>query len=202
MSLALWIKGLIIGFSIAAPVGPIGVLCIRRTLAAGRWAGLLTGLGAATADAVYGAVAAGGVTGAAAVFSMLESPLRLGGGLFLILLGIRTFLAQPKAGAGEADRVGLVSCFVSTFFLTLTNPATIISFGAVFAVLGLSGDGPSWSSAGLLTAGVFSGSALWWLLLSGGIGLIGRRIDHRGMVWINRLSGAVLMAFGAGAGLA
>ena len=196
MTLPLWLKGIIIGFSIAAPVGPIGILCIRRTLSEGRLAGFLTGLGAASADAVYGSIAVFGVTAAAAFFSIIEVPLRLGGGIFLAYLGVKTFMAKPGGETESVSRGGFLSCYASTFFLTLTNPATIISFGAVFAALGLVAGDSDYFSAAFMVVGIFLGSALWWLVLSGGVGLLGSRINYRGMTWINRLAGTVLTAFG------
>jgi LysE type translocator len=124
----LFLRGLVIGFSIAAPVGPIGVLCIRRTLADGRAAGFFSGLGAATADALYGAVAAFGLTAISSVLIGQATWLRLGGGLFLCYLGIKTFLARPAAEATPARATGLIGAYVSTLLLTLANPTTILSF--------------------------------------------------------------------------
>jgi len=189
------LRGLLIGFSIAAPVGPIGVLCIRRTLAAGRATGLAVGLGAATADAVYGAIAGFGLTAVSSLLVRQQGVLRLVGGLFLCYLGVRTFLASPARDAARAGGAGLLGAFTSTFGLTLANPATILSFVAVFAGLGIAGAG-SWREATVLVAGVFLGSALWWLLLSGAVGALRSRLDLRALRWINRLSGLVLLGFG------
>jgi len=141
MGLATLLRGLVIGFSIAAPVGPIGVLCIRRTLADGRATGLAVGLGAAAADAVYGAIAGFGLTAVSSLLVRQQGILRLVGGLFLCYLGVRTFLARPADRAARAGGAGLVGAFTSTFGLTLTNPATILSFVAVFAGLGIAGRG-------------------------------------------------------------
>jgi threonine/homoserine/homoserine lactone efflux protein len=136
-----FLRGLGLGFAIAAPVGPIGVLCIRRTLADGRLVGFVTGLGAATADATYGAVAAFGVSAVTSLLVGLRLWIHLLGALFLAWLGVRTLLARPavKAATPTAPaRAGLLTAWASTVMLTLTNPATIISFAAVFAGLGLS----------------------------------------------------------------
>jgi threonine/homoserine/homoserine lactone efflux protein len=195
MDLPVVVRGLIVGFSIAAPVGPIGVLCIRRTLAEGRLAGLSVGLGAAAADAVYGAVAGFGLTAVSALLVRQQGALRLLGGLFLCYLGLRTALAAPAASAAGARGGGLLGAFASTFGLTLTNPATILSFVAIFAGLGIAGAG-SWADAGLLVLGVFLGSALWWLFLSGVVAAVRARLDGAAARWINRLSGLVLLAFG------
>jgi threonine/homoserine/homoserine lactone efflux protein len=192
------VRGLVIGFSIAAPVGPIGVLCIRRTLADGRATGLAVGLGAATADAVYGAIAGFGLTAVSALLVRQQGVLRLVGGLFLCYLGLRTFLARPAEQAARAGGAGLIGAFTATFGLTLANPATILSFVAVFAGLGIAGAG-SWREATVLVAGVFLGSALWWLMLSGVVGALRTRLELTALRWVNRVSGAVLLAFGVAA---
>jgi threonine/homoserine/homoserine lactone efflux protein len=196
MDTSLLLQGLLIGFSIAAPVGPIGVLCIRRTLAQGRAAGLASGLGAATADAVYGCIAGFGLTFISGLLISQQSWLKLLGGAFLCYLGIRTLLAQPAERAASAAGLGLAGAYTSTFFLTLTNPTTILSFVAVFAGLGLASMGGDYAAAVVLVLGVFVGSALWWLLLSGGVGLLRARFDTRAMRWVNRISGVVITAFG------
>jgi threonine/homoserine/homoserine lactone efflux protein len=195
MALKFLFKGVIIGFSIAAPVGPIGVLCIRRSLAEGRRIGLATGLGAATADAAYGCVAGFGLTVISSFLVGQRFWLSLIGGLFLCYLGIRTFMSEPSEQPAEVRGGGLLSAYLSTLFLTLTNPMTILSFVAVFAGFGL-GASPDYLSASILVAGVFVGSALWWLLLSSGVALFRERVNAGWMLAINRLSGGVILAFG------
>ena len=192
----LFIKGLIIGFSIAAPVGPIGVLCIRRTLTGGRLAGLLSGLGAATADAVYGSIAGFGLTVIAGFLMRQQSWLSLVGGLFLCYLGLKTLLAAPAESPASAKNEGLMASYASTFLLTLTNPATILSFTAIFAGLGLANAAGSYASATILVLGVFAGSALWWLVLSGGVSLFRTRFTPGRLRWVNRLSGIIISGFG------
>jgi threonine/homoserine/homoserine lactone efflux protein len=195
VDLPVFARGLLIGFSIAAPVGPIGVLCIRRTLADGRGMGLAVGLGAATADAVYGAIAGFGLTAISTLLVRQQGVLRVVGGLFLCYLGVRTFLARPADRPAQARGAGLAGAFVATLGLTLTNPATILSFVAVFAGLGIAG-AASWREATVLVGGVFLGSALWWLLLSGTVGVLRSRVDAAALRWINRFSGLVLGTFG------
>lgn len=198
MDFLFFLRGLALGFAIAAPVGPIGVLCIRRTLADGRLVGFVTGLGAATADATYGAVAAFGVSTVTSALVGLRTWIHLLGALFLAWLGLRTLLARPAVKAATAAvpaRAGLLAAWASTVALTLTNPATIISFAAVFAGLGLVGVG--YTVAGLTVAGVFCGSALWWLLLSGGVSLLRSRFDARAMRIVNFASGLLLLGFAA-----
>ncbi|MCB0231048.1 MAG: LysE family transporter, partial [Anaerolineae bacterium] len=178
---------------------PIGVLCIRRTLAEGRLAGFVTGLGAATADTVYGAVAAFGLTAVSAFLVSQQDWLRLIGGAFLLYLGIRTFLTRPMPQTAVRDDKSsrtLAGDYASTFLLTITNPLTIISFAAVFAGLGLGSGYDDLGSALLLVAGVFTGSALWWLLLSGGVSLLRGRITENGLRWVNRVSGVIITVFG------
>ncbi len=194
-----FLRGLLLGFSIAAPVGPIGLLCIRRTLADGRWFGLASGLGAATADALYGSVAAFGLAAVSSVLVNQQGWLRLVGGLFLLYLGVRTFLAKPDSQEAAAQGRGLAGAYFSTFLLTLTNPLTILSFTAMFAGLGFGGAQTGWLQALWLVVGVFTGSALWWLLLSGGVGLLRERFSPAAMAWVNRFSGAIIAGFGAAA---
>ena len=196
MDLPLLLRGLIIGFSIAAPVGPIGVLCIRRTLADGRVAGLISGLGAASADAVYGCVAGFGLTFVSNFLVSQQLWLSLIGGLFLCYLGIKTFLSKPSEQAVSVASRGLPGAYASTFLLTLTNPMTILSFAAIFAGLGLANASGEYASAGILVLGVFLGSAAWWLLLSGGVGLFREKFNTGAMRWVNRISGAVIAVFG------
>jgi threonine/homoserine/homoserine lactone efflux protein len=190
------LKGLIIGFSIAAPVGPIGVLCIRRTLADGRAAGLVSGLGAATADAIYGCIAGFGLTFISSVLISQQPWLRLIGGAFLCYLGVKTLLARPAEQAALAEGNGLLGAYASTFLLTLTNPLTILSFVAIFAGLGAAGAGGNYIAATMLVCGVFIGSALWWLILSGGVSIFRSRFDGRALRWVNRISGIIIAAFG------
>lgn len=195
--LHLW-QGIIIGFSIAAPVGPVGVLCIRRTLVYGRVSGLFSGLGAATADALYGCVAAFGLTAISGPLLQQQHRLELAGGVFLCYLGVKTFLAAPSARPVGENRGGssLAAAYGSTFLLTLTNPATILSFAAVFTGLGLLNSGRTPNAAVALVAGVFSGSALWWLVLSGGVSIFREQCTARRLRWVNRASGVVIGGFG------
>jgi threonine/homoserine/homoserine lactone efflux protein len=190
------------GLAIAAPVGAIGVLCIRRTLAGGWPLGLATGLGAATADAVYGAIAAFGITAVSATLLGIRGWMQVVGGAFLVYLGARAFLERPRDLAAEAPKPsGLAGAWSSTFVLTLGNPMTIMSFAAVFAGLGVgaAASGAVVGGAVALVAGVFSGSALWWVFLSVSVGLVRHRLDATAMRWVNRGSGLVIGAFGIAA---
>ncbi len=197
MDASLLIKGVILGLSIAAPVGPIGVLCIRRTLAQGQLVGLVSGLGAATADVVYGCLAGLGLTLVSDVLVKQQGWLRLVGGLFLIYLGVKTFLTRPAEKAAQAQGRGLLGAYGSTLALTLTNPMTILSFVAILAGAGVGQGGGDYLSAGVFVLGVFIGSALWWLTLSTGVGLFRHRFTPQAMQWVNRISGAIILLFGA-----
>jgi threonine/homoserine/homoserine lactone efflux protein len=190
------LKGLFIGFSIAAPVGPIGLLCIRRTLAEGRTFGLVSGLGAATADAIYGCIAGFGLTFISTFLISQQVWFRVIGGLFLCYLGLKAFLSRPVEQMASAKRNGLMGAYASTFFLTLTNPMTILSFAAIFAGLGVASTSGNYVSAGVLVLGVFSGSALWWLLLSGGVSFFQAKFNLRELKWVNRISGILILLFG------
>lgn len=196
MHIVFFLRGLIIGLSIAAPVGPIGVLCIRRTLTEGRISGLISGLGAATADALYGSIAAFGLTFISNILITQQGWIRLIGGVFLCFLGLKTFLSPPARQAGHVKGHGLVGAYVSTFFLTLTNPMTILSFAAIFAGLGVGSETANYLFAGILVLGVFIGSALWWLILSNGVSLMGKKIESRRLRWVNRISGIIITVFG------
>ena len=184
------------GFAVAAPVGPIGLLCIQRTLQDGRIYGLATGLGAATADAFYGLIAAFGLTFIASFFLDQQNWIALLGGLYLCFLGVRVFRSAPASMTEPQDRGGLLGAYATTFLLTLTNPVTILSFIAIFAGLGLAQGSQDYLAAAILVLGVFCGSAAWWLLLSGGFSLIRRKVNTRSMIWVNRFSGAIIVAFG------
>ncbi|MDD2694785.1 MAG: LysE family transporter [Anaerolineales bacterium] len=201
MSVDFFLKGLVIGFSIAAPVGVIGVLCIRRTLLEGRLNGFVSGLGAATADAFYGALAGFGLTIVSDFLIGQQFLIRLAGGVFLLALGVKTFFGRPKALDEQVrvEKQSLVWAYASTLLLTLTNPLTILSFVAIFAGLGLGAGSDTIASALSMVVGVFSGSALWWLFLSGFVGVFRKRLGPTALVWINRLSGAVITAFGCAA---
>lgn len=199
MSLDFFLKGIVLGFSIAAPVGPIGVLCIRKTLQFGRSSGFFSGLGAASADAVYAIIAAFGLTIVSNFLLAGQLWLRLIGGLFLLYLGWKTFVAKPILQSKDVPHTTLLNDFVSTFFLTATNPMTILSFLAIFAGLGLSNIQGDYTQGSVLVLGVFLGSAIWWLVLSEGVTLFRKKVSQNVMIWINRIAGLIILGFGIGA---
>lgn len=193
----LFVRGALIGLAIAAPVGPIGVLCIRRTLADGRLTGFISGLGAATADLFYGLIAVLGLTALADLLVGVSFWSRLIGGLFLCYLGLRTLLAQPAERPTEVNGRGLMAAYLSTLFLTLTSPATIIAFTAIFAGLGAGSVADSYLEGVVLASGVSAGSALWWLFLSSTTGMLRSRITPELLRWINVIAGLIILGFGA-----
>lgn len=197
MDTSFLVRGLLIGFSVAAVVGPIGILCIQRTMSNGFLYGFVTGLGAATADAIYGSIAGLGLTLIAAFLISQNGWIHLIGGLFLLYLGIKTLLSRPaEQGAVTARTSNFFGAYASTLLLTLTNPQTIISFAAIFAGLGVGTTKNSALAAFLVIGGVFIGSGLWWLLLAGGVTLLRSRITPAWFVWINRIAGCVIVLFG------
>jgi threonine/homoserine/homoserine lactone efflux protein len=199
MESSLFIKGFIIGFSIAAPVGPIGILCIQRTLSGGNLQGFVSGLGAATADALYGFIAAFGLTFISNFLVDQSIWFRLVGGLFLCYLGVRAFLKKPQEQTVSVANSTNLSAYGTTFFLTLTNPMTILFFAGIFAGLGIVSESIHYASAGLMVIGVFAGSAAWWLLLSGATGLFRSKISEGKLALVNKISGFVILAFGVAA---
>lgn len=196
--ISLFFKGLVIGFTVAAPVGPLGVLCIRRTLSFGRTSGFLTGLGVATADALYGCIAGFGLTLITSFLIGYKNYIGLVGGLFLCYLGWRTIRPKKAAVQEMPDPKGLVTTYLSTFFLTLTNPMTILSFVAIFAGLGAVSS-TDFLAPVFLVSGVFCGSALWWLLLSTGIDLLKSKAANINLGIINTVSGVIIFLFGLNA---
>jgi threonine/homoserine/homoserine lactone efflux protein len=191
------LKGVLVGILIAVPAGPVGVLCIRRTIFHGRLAGFLSGLGAATADAVFGIIAGFGLTVVSETLLEYQEWLRLGGAGFLLYIGISALRADPLAGTRtQRDPENLLADYVSTFVLTITNPITILAFLAIFAGIGFTGAEATLGRAAILVLGVWLGSLLWWagLALGAGMARPSFRRDH--LVWINRGSGGILVFSG------
>lgn len=194
--LGLAIRGLVVGFTIAAAVGPISLLTIRRTIAHGQLYGLVSGLGVATADASYAGIAAFGLTAVSGLLISGRVALGLVGGTIIVLLGLRTIRSRPGEVASAADRPGLAAAYGSIYALTMTNPMTILSFAAVFAGFGFAAGATTFLDAAVLTLGVWVGSGLWWVLLTAVVAWLRGKVSYRGLAWINRLSGAALVAFG------
>ncbi|WP_328703014.1 LysE family translocator [Arenibaculum pallidiluteum] len=191
------VRGIIMGFVIAAPVGPIALLCVRRTLEHGVRFGVATGLGAALADTVYGAVAAFGVQVLIDLLTGHQTAFRMIGGAFMVAVAVHGFRARSLPEGGEVpDPPGLAANFATGLVLTLFNPLTVFGFLAIFAGFGLGG-GLGNADAATVVVGVFLGASLWWLILNAGVAAIGHRINDAWFRAINRTAAGLLLAFGA-----
>lgn len=193
----LFLKGILVGFLIAAPVGPIGILCIRRSLAGRYGLGLITGLGAGIADTVYGAIAGFSLVSIANFINQYDFYLRLFGGIFVGWIGISLFKAPFHENSVKTQpRETFIHAFTSAFFLTLSNPVTLLVFAAAFAIMSVSPlEGGSFIHGLFLVGGVFVGANGWWFSLSTVVRLIHHKLSDAQLCWINRLSGMVLIGF-------
>ena len=195
----LFLKALLLGLAVAVPLGPIGALCIQRTLARGFLAGVAGGLGTALADATYASAAAAGFAVFAAVLERIDAPLGLLGGAFLLWLGWTSWPrgegTRPAAAASASAARGLMATAGLTYALTIANPATILSFAAMFAGLGLA-EGASVGSAVTVVTGVFAGSMLWWIVLSAVVAALHRRLPAGFALWTGRISALMMAGFG------
>ncbi len=197
MLLGFLLRGVLVGIIIAVPTGPVGVLCIRRTILDGRLAGFISGLGAASADAVFGVIAAFGLTFISHLLLDYQDWLRVGGAGVLLYIGLSAFTADPLKGTqAQRDPEGLLADYASAFALTITNPITILAFVAIFAGIGFTGAAATVARAALLVLGVWLGSLLWWAGLAFGTGLMRLSFDRHQLVWINRGSGGILVFCG------
>jgi threonine/homoserine/homoserine lactone efflux protein len=193
------LKGIAVGIAIALPVGPVGVLCVRRTIFEGRLVGLVSGLGAVCADTVFGIIAGFSLTVVKNVLLDYQNWLRGGGGLFLIYLGVSALLKHVvRTEAQEASAETLFGAYFSTFALTISNPVTILAFLGIFAAVGFTGAEATLGRAGMLVAGVLLGSLVWWVGLCLGAGLFRKSFDEGHLMWMNRISGSVLTLSGIG----
>ena len=191
-----FLQGLLIGFSISVPIGPVGVLVIRRTLTEGFASGISSGFGCATGMALYGSVIGFGLTAVSELLVRQQRPLGLVGGLFLVYLGSTIVRAAPPDPAAAPQRRGLRGAYGSTLALTLISPAVILYFIAIFAGSGLVERRRDYLAAFVLVLGVFLGALGWWLLLSGLVTLLRARLNTNALRWANRGSGLAIAAFG------
>ena len=193
--LTFFLKGLAIGAIIAMPFGAVGMLCLQRAIAMGLRVGLLSGMGAAAADAFYGAVAAFGLTFVSDFLAANARALQAAGGAFLVAMGVRLCLAQNAPKPAEMPKRHYAGAFVSVFLLTLTNPLTVVGFLAIFAGFGLGQIEARASEASAVVAGVFCGSMVWWAAIAFGGKLLRLRLLSR-MRAIRRVCGAAIVLFG------
>lgn len=194
ISLDKLLQGMGVGFSIAAPVGAIGFLCIQQTLGGGIALGVASGLGAATADMMYGVLVALGMKASQAFFLQFKLPLTIIGGLFLCFLGIKKIFSIPRAVSLYTTHKNLTKAYCTTFFLTLTNPATILDFAALFT--GLNVNVVGYAESLNFVGGVFVGSALWWFFLCFSVGLFRKKVSHQMLRYINYGAGIMIFCFG------
>lgn len=201
MAFSIFLKGLLAGLVMCAPVGPIGLLCVRRTLMDGRIAGFVSLLGASTADGIYCTVAGLGVTYIAQFLMREHTPLTMLGGIVLIALGLKLFLSRREPEARESATHGYLDAYVSSFLLMLANPMLILVFTALMTALGVHGWKSDYSATATLVAGVFTGSALWAPILVTVVSLFRPQFGTQRVVILNRISGIIIVGFGIGTGL-
>lgn len=192
----MFLKGLAFGFILAATVGPMWVLCFRRTVAWGALTGFASGMGIAVADGLYGAVAAFGLTAISGFLLGYSFWIGLAGGAFLVYLGVKTLLARPVEARAESSEKSLLAAFLSTLGLTLTNPPTILAFAAIFAGLGLASSA-DYGAAALIVLGVFLGSAAWWVILAASAAKLRGRLGPNLVRAVNLVSGVSILGFAA-----
>jgi threonine/homoserine/homoserine lactone efflux protein len=196
MSIYLFIEGILIGLVVAVPVGPLGLLCINRALMLGPVCGFFSGLGVATADALAAGIAALGISLISGLFAEHQLALRLVGGIFLCYLGYRIYRTEPATQAPVNNVNGLLSAYVTTFLLTFSNPVTILSFVAIYAGWHVPSLQGRYVAAAILTGGVFTGSALWWVGLFITLTAFHHKFNLRFLLWVHRVSGAIIAGFG------
>ncbi|MGH6718056.1 MAG: LysE family translocator [Alphaproteobacteria bacterium] len=199
MDLGLVLKGLVVGFVIAMPAGPIAMMCVHRSIEEGHLRGIATGIGAALADTVFGAVAVLGVGYVVAFIDSEQTLLRFAAGAVLCVLGVVTFLRRPRFGAFVEDHISLLSAFAGAFALTLANPITMLAFIAVFSALGVDQLIANRANAVALISGVLVGAATWWMALAVGSALFRDRFSEKGLAMVTRVSGLVIVGFGVAA---
>ncbi|NDE90047.1 MAG: lysine transporter LysE [Alphaproteobacteria bacterium] len=189
--ISVFTRGLVLGVVIAAPVGPIGLLCIRRTLEKGIFAGLATGFGAAVADVIFAAIAAFGITAALTLLTGMEKEIRFFGGFMLMVMAIRMFLKKMEIEqTSHRSAAGLLKAFITGFLITITNPLTILG---VLAVIATFAGHLEYVQAATLTGGIFCGSLAWWVALSGGVFLIRKHFTSNALNWVNRGTAVLLL---------
>jgi threonine/homoserine/homoserine lactone efflux protein len=201
MLTSLFLKGALIGFSIAMPVGPVGMLCIQHSLRRGLMAGLVAGLGAAFADALFGGMAGFGVSLLSHVLTRYQVWFQIFGALILWYLGIKIFKTQPVNVEAPQLSFSWSRIFLSTFALTLTNPLTLLCFAAIYASLGITPSDEEILPGTILMVGVLLGALLWWMTLVGSVTLIGKKYQLNSSPLFNRISGGVLTGCGCLASL-
>jgi threonine/homoserine/homoserine lactone efflux protein len=198
MDVSLFVQGIIIGLTLAAPVGPLALICIQRTVTEGRLHGIFSGIGVATADSFYAAVTFLGLTVISALIIAQQYLFRFLAGVVLILIGIRVFLSIPSAITAKTEHETYLKDYLSMVALAIANPLTLVFFLIILPGYGVVIHGTSFLSAAEFVAGVFFGSTVWWVVLCGSIGSVRSRISAENLGRINRVSGLLISCFGAG----
>ncbi|MDR3646746.1 MAG: LysE family transporter [Candidatus Babeliales bacterium] len=193
--LKLFLDGFILGLAVAAPIGPVGVLCIKKTLSSGLGVGLSSGFGASIAKVCYGIVVGFGLTSVSNFLINYNTYISIIGAAFLTYLGIKIFMTKPDMNCNEAQKENKVTAFITMFMLTIMNPMTVLSFLAVFSGLGIANTAASYSNGCTLIAGIFSGSMSWWIFLCTIVNLFRQKINSNVLSWINKISGVVIVSF-------
>lgn len=197
MDLIFIIKGILIGISVSAPLGPIGVLCIQRTLNKGFKSGFVSGAGAASADIIYAIIAGFSITFISDFLIEYQTYIRIIGGAFLILVGVRISISNPAKQIKKLRIKGnnFYKDYITSFLITVSNPITILAFGAFFATFNMVSETTDKFSITVMIITVFSGSLIWWLSLIGIVTIFKKRIRLRNLLWINRITGVLIVLF-------
>jgi threonine/homoserine/homoserine lactone efflux protein len=198
MDLSLFIQGIIIGLTLAVPVGPISLLCIQRTIADGRLHGIISGLGVATADSFYAAITVLGLTVISGLIIAQHYLFRLLAGIILILIGIRVFMSVPTGVSAKSEHETYLKDYLSMVAIAIANPLTLVFFVVILPGFGVGIQGTTFLPAAEFVAGVFFGSMIWWVILCGSVGSVRSRISVKNLGLINRISGLLISCFGAG----
>jgi putative LysE/RhtB family amino acid efflux pump len=196
MAFLIFIKGMAVGLAIAAPVGPVGLLCFHRGMTMGLLAGVSAGLGAALADAICGGIVIFGLAAIVEFDSLNPVYCQIIGGILLFLFGWKILLSRKKLGNAGHPLLDHLGALTTTFFLTITNPVTLIALAAIYSGMGLDRDADYPNGDITLVVGIFAGSVLWWVFLSSMAHLFKRRLSAESLIWVNRIGGILLIAFG------
>ncbi|MCH8013408.1 MAG: LysE family transporter [Candidatus Dadabacteria bacterium] len=194
MDITLFFKGFLVGIIISAPIGPVGALCIQRTMSYGRLSGILSGIGAAVGDSIFAVIAVFGLTFISGFLDEKEAWFRIAGGIILLYFGLRVYLSKPQDYSNQNNEVNHFGIFGSALLLTISNPLVILSIIAVFAVLGIVNPTSSYPSTALLILGVFSGAVFLWIITCNILSNYRKRMGQKGVLLINRITGLFILA--------
>jgi threonine/homoserine/homoserine lactone efflux protein len=194
MDISLFFKGFLVGIIISAPIGPVGALCIQRTMSNGRLSGILSGIGAAVGDSIFAVIAVFGLTFISGFLDEKEAWFRIAGGIILLYFGLRVYLSKQQDCSNQDNEVNHFGTFGSALLLTISNPLVILSILAVFAVLGIVNPTSSYPSTALLILGVFSGAVFLWTITCHILSNYRNRMGQKGILLVNRITGLFILA--------